>query len=222
MEAIERYITSNDLLTIIILLVLLLLTLSKSLFHSRFEDFTSLIGSGKFLAIKSKEHKLLFGFNVLMFGVHILSVSLFIFLTFRLFTTQAIENTGNLLLRIITAYSFIALLKITVEKIIANVFDIDEIIDNYIFQKQTYLNFISLIIFGLSLFLVYSDIPSLPLFYLIIGVIILSVFFTLYTIVKKNLGLKSRFWFYFILYICALEIAPYVILYKLITKYQEF
>ena len=219
MEAIERYITSNDLLTIIILLVLLLLTLAKVLFNNRFEDFISLAATGKYLAIKSKEHKLLFGFNILMLTAHILSVSLFVFLTFKLFTTQTLENSGNLLLRIITAYSSIVLLKITVEKIIANVFDIDEIIDTYIFQKQTYLNFISLIIFGLCLFVVYSDIPSLPLFYLIITLVIVALSYTLYTIVKKNLRLISRFWFYFILYICALEIAPYVILYKLITKH---
>ena len=219
MEAIERYITSNDLLTIIILLVLLILSLAKTLFQNRFEDFISLAASSKFLVIKSKEHKLLFGFNVLMLIVHILSVSLFVFLTYRLLTSETLVDSGNLLLRIITAYGFIVLLKITVEKIIANVFDIDEIMDAYIFQKQTYLNFISLIIFGLSLFLVYSDIPSLPLFYLIIAVIIIALSYTLYAIVKKNLRLISRFWFYFILYLCALEIAPYVVLYKLITKY---
>ena len=219
MEAIERYITSNDLLTIIILLVLLLLSLAKTLFQNRFEDFISLAASGKYLVIKSKEYKLLFGFNVLMLTVHILCVSLFIFLTFRLLTSQTLEGPGNLLLRIITAYSFIVLLKITVEKIIANVFDIDDTIDSYIFQKQTYLNFISLIVFGLSLFIVYSDIPSLPLFYLIIAVIITALSYTLYAIVKKNLRIISRYWFYFILYLCALEIAPYVVLYKLITSY---
>ena len=179
----------------------------------------SLAASGKYLVIKSKEYKLLFGFNVLMLTVHILSVSLFVFLTFRLLTNQTLEGSGNLLLRIITAYSFIVLLKITVEKIIANVFDIDDTIDSYIFQKQTYLNFISLIVFGLSLFLVYSDIPSLPLFYLIIAVIFIALSYTLYAIVKKNLRLISRYWFYFILYLCALEIAPYVVLYKLITSY---
>jgi len=199
--------------------VLLLLVLAKQLFYNRFEDFTALISSGKFLVIKSKEHKLLFGFNVLMLIVHILSVSLFVFLTFRLFSNFDFEDSGYILLRIITVYGFFVFLKITVEKIIANVFDIDEIIDTYIFQKQTYLNFISLIIFGLCLFLVYSNIPSLPLFYLILSVIILTVSYTLYTIVKKNTVLMSRYWFYFILYICALEIAPYVILYKLITRY---
>ena len=222
MEAIERYITSNDLLTIIILLVLLLLALAKTLFNNRFEDFASLVVSGKYLAIKSKEHKLLFGFNIIMLAVHVLSVSLFVFLTFRIFDVPAMKNSENLLIQIITAYATIVLLKITVEKIIANVFDIDETIDNYIFQKQTYLNFISLVVFALSLFLVYANLPRLPLFYLILGLVILAIFYTLYEIVNKNQRLITRYWFYFILYICALEIAPYVILYKLITKYQEF
>nr|WP_010230306.1 DUF4271 domain-containing protein [Gillisia marina] len=200
MEAIERYITSNDLLTIIILLVLLLLTLAKVLFNNRFEDFTSLAATEKFLVIKSKEYKLLFGFNILMLTVHVLSVSLFVFLTFRIFEVQFLDNSGNLLLRIITAYSFITLLKITVEKIIANVFDIDEIIDTYIFQRQTYLNFISLIIFGLSLFLVYSDIPRMPLFYLIFSLLIIALSYTLYAIVKKKpqTNLSLFFLFYFV------------------------
>ena len=219
MEAIERYITSNDLLTIIILLVLLLLVLAKQLFQYRYEDFFALLASGKFLAIKSREHKLLFGFNIIMLIVHVLSVSLLLFLTFRLFTDLTQVNPGYTLIRIITGYGFFVLLKITVEKIIANVFDIDEIIDTYIFQKQTYLNFISLIIFGLTVFLVYSDIPRVPLFYLIIAVSILAISYTLYVIVKKNTVFISRYWFYFILYICALEFAPYIILYKLITRY---
>ncbi len=219
MEAIERYITSNDLLTIIILLVLLLLVLAKQLFYNRYEDFTALLASGKFLVIKSREHKLLFGFNLIMLIVHVLSVSLFVFLSFRLFTDLTLVHPGYFLLRIITAYAFFVLLKITVEKIIANVFDIDDVIDTYIFQKQTYLNFISLIIFGLSIFLVYSELPRLPLFYLIIGVAILAISYTLYVIVKKNTVVMSRYWFYFILYICALEFAPYIILYKLITRY---
>ncbi len=219
MEAIERYITSNDLLTVIILLVLLLLVLAKQLFYNRYEDFTAVLASGKFLAIKSKEHKVLFGFNIIMLMVHVLSISLFIFLCYRFFTDLTQVKPWNILLRIITAYGFFVLLKITVEKIIANVFDIDEIIDTYIFQKQTYLNFISLIIFALSIFLAYSDIPRLPLFYLMITVSTVAISYTLYAIIKKNTVLVSRYWFYFILYICALEFAPYIILYKLITRY---
>lgn len=217
LEAIERYTISNDLLTLIILLVLLLLVLAKKLFQPRFEDFLSLLTSGKYMVIKSREHKALFGFNLLMLIIHILSFSVFLFILYRVFVSPNIENTGMILLRIITGYSFFILLKIFVEKIIANVFDIDDYIDSYLFQKHTYRNFISLTLFPISIILVYTDNPKNVLVYLISGLFLAAMIFTFSRIIIKNEGLVSRNWFYFILYLCALEITPYIILYKLIT-----
>jgi hypothetical protein len=217
LEAIERYTTANDLLTLIILLVLLLLVLAKKMFQPRFEDFVSLVTSGKYMVIKSREHKALFGFNILMFIVHVLSVSLFLFILYRAFVPSNIENTGMILLRIITGYSFFVLLKIFVEKIIANVFDIDEYIDHYLFQKHTYRNFISIILFPFSIFLVYTDNLNNVLLYIILGLFFIAMILAFVRIIIKNEGQVASYWFYFILYLCALEITPYIILYKLIT-----
>lgn len=218
MEALERYSISNDLLTVLIILVLLLLVIAKSLFQHRFEDFVSLFSSGKYMLIKSREHKALFGFNVLMLIVHILSVSIFLFVLYRIFISSVIENSAILMLRIVTAYGFFVLLKVTVEKIIANIFDIDEIAEYYLFQKHTYRNFISLLLFPVTIFLIYSPVPKRGIIYVIAVLLLLALVFAFYRIIKKNQGLISRNWFYFILYLCALEITPYVILYKLITS----
>ena len=217
LEAIERYTTANDLLTLIILLVLLLLVLAKKLFQPRFEDFISLVTSGKYMVIKSREHKALFGFNILMLIVHILSISLFLFILYRAFGPSNIEHTGMILLRIITGYSFFVLLKIFVEKIIANIFDIDEYIDHYLFQKHTYRNFISITLFPVSIFLVYTDDLNNVILYIILGLFITAMSLTFVRIIIKNEGQVASYWFYFILYLCALEITPYIILYKLIT-----
>ena len=217
MEALERYSTSNDLFTIIIVLILVLLVISKKLFQHRFEDFISLFTSGKYLVIKSREHKALFGFNVLMLLIHILSISLFLFMLYRFFFNPDEAKTEVTFLRIFTAYSFFILLKITVEKIIANVFDIDETADHYLFQKHTYRNLISLILLPVTIFFIYNPAHSAVIIYTIIAVIFFGILYALFRIIKKNQGLISRNWFYFILYLCALEITPYVILYKLIT-----
>ena len=217
LEAIERYTTANDLLTLLILLALLLLVLAKKLFLPRFEDFVSLMTSGKYMVLKSREHKALFGFNILMLMVHILSISLFLFILYRTFAPSNIEIMGIILLRIITGYSFFILLKIFVEKIIANIFDIDDFMDNYLFQKHTYRNFISLILFPISILLIYSDNSKNLIFYVISGLFLAAIIYTFTRIIFKNEGLISRNWFYFILYLCALEITPYVILYKLFT-----
>lgn len=218
MEAIERYTTSNDLLTLIILLVLLLMVLAKKMFQPRFEDFVSLVTSGKYMMIKSREHKALFGFNILMLIIHILSISLFLFILYRAFGPSNIENTGMILLRIITGYSFFVLLKFLIEKIIANVFDIDDYIDHYLFQKHTYRNFISIIIFPISIFLIYSDNLNNLVLSIILGLFFTAVILTFARIIIKNEAQVASYWFYFILYLCALEITPYIILYKLITK----
>lgn len=218
METIERYTLSNDLLTLVILLVLLLLVLAKQLYPYRFQDFIGLFNSGKFMVIKSREHKALFGFNVLMLIIHLLSLSVFIFVLYREFVNPQIQENWILFLRIFTGYSFLILLKITVEKIIGNVFDLDDIIDNYLFQKHTYRNFITLGILAFSIFLVYS--PHFPLwtYYMIFGGLAIATFISFANIISKNLGLVTHNLFYFILYLCALEIAPYIILYKLILR----
>ncbi|MCF4100282.1 DUF4271 domain-containing protein [Gillisia sp. M10.2A] len=218
MEAIERYSTSNDLLTLLILLVLVLMLIAKQLFQQRFSEFVALLSSSKYMVIKSKEHKALFGFNLLLFCVYVLSVSLFLFVVYRNFISGHIENTGVILLRIITGYSFFVLLKITVEKIIANVFDIDDFMDFYLFQKQTYRNFLSVLLFPVSIFLVYAESPKVLILYIIAAIFLLASLYTFTRIIQKNQRLYMRNWFYFILYLCALEITPYVILYKLIIN----
>ncbi len=187
------------------------------MFQARFEDFVSLITSGKYMMIKSREHKALFGFNILMLIIHILSISLFLFILYRAFGPSSIENTEMILLRIITGYSFFVLLKIFIEKIIANIFDIDDYIDHYLFQKHTYRNFISIIIFPISILLIYSDNLNYLLIYIIIGLFFTAIILTFSRIIIKNEAQVISYWFYFILYLCALEITPYIILYKLIT-----
>lgn len=220
MEALERYSISNDLLTLVIVLILVLLIVSRKLFENRFEDFISLFNSGKYLGIKSREHKALFGFNVLMLTIHILSISLILFLIYRIFIAPATMETGVIFLRIFTAYGFFVLLKITVEKIIANIFDIDDIAENYLFHKHTYRNFISILVLPFTVLLIYTAFSGPGMVYFLGVVFLLGLTYSLYNVVKRNQGLIARNWFYFILYLCALEIAPYVILYKLITTSQ--
>lgn len=218
MEIIERYSTPNDLMTLIILLVLLLLVIAKQLYPYRYEDFIALFSSGKYMVIKSREHKALFGFNILMLIIHLLIASIFIFVLYRKFFDFEIQETGVLFLRIFTAYSFLVLLKITVEKIIGNIFDLDEAIENYLFQKHSYRNFISLGLFIVSIFLVYSSNPGNWVFYLTGAFFGVAWIFSYARILSKNQGFITLNLFYFILYLCALEIAPYIILYKLIIR----
>jgi len=217
MQATARLSEYQDWITITFLLCFCLLVLARISFPQRFEEFISLLNSGKFISFKGKENKAFHGFNIILFMMQTLVVSLFLYLCYSYFYPGELSPLV-LYIRIFTGYTCFIMLKAGVEKIIGNVFDIDDRIDYYIFQKLSYRNFISLFLLFASLLLVYSiEVTALSLSIIAITAI-LSNAIAMIIIYRRNQSALSVNWFYFILYICALEIAPYIILYKLITN----
>ena len=217
MQAIERIHEYRDWITLIFLACFVLLAIAKILFPQRFEEFISLLNSGKFIAFKGKENKAFHPFNILLLAIQAMAVSIFLFIAYNyFFNTQ--ETSLVLYIRIFTAYTCLLLIKAGVEKIVGNIFEIDEKIDYYIFQKFSYRNFISLFLLAASLFLVYGIDTTAILIGIMGGIAILANAIALFIIYRRNQNTLSVNWFYFILYLCALEIAPYIILYKLVTN----
>ena len=66
MQATERIYDYQDWITILFLSCFVILVVAKILFPQRFEDFTSLLNSGKFIAFKGKENKAFHAFNILL------------------------------------------------------------------------------------------------------------------------------------------------------------
>ena len=217
MQAIERVIEYQDWITVLFLACLALLVVAKQLFPQRFEEFIALLNSGKFIAFKGKENKAFHAFNILLLTLQAVAVSIFLYVVYRfLFET---ETSGLVIfIRIFTAYFCLVLIKAGVEKIIGNIFEIDDKIDYYIFQKFSYRNFISLFLLLSALFLIYAFHPTAWILSIIGGSAILANTYAMVIIFRRNQSVLSAHWFYFILYLCALEIAPYIILYKLITN----
>jgi len=217
MQATERIYEYQDWITIIFLVCFALLVLAKLLFPQRFVEFTSLLNSSKFIVFKGKENKAFHAFNILLLAVQALAVSLFLYILYTYFFDSA-NSPIIIYIRILTAYFCLILIKAGIEKIIGNIFELDEKMDYYLFQKISYRNFISLFLLVISLFLVYSFNPTGLIIGLAGGSAIIANAIALIIIFRRNQNVLSANWFYFILYLCALEIAPYIILYKLITN----
>ncbi len=207
---------TRDWITLLFILCFILLALAKISYPQRFEEFISLLNSGKFIAFKGKENKAFHAFNILLLIIQILAVSIFIFIAYRYFFESSLPPI-IIYIRILIAYTCLILLKAGIEKIIGNIFELDEKMDYYLFQKISYRNFISLFLLVVSLFMVYSIDPSATIIGISGALVIIANAIALFIIYRKNQSLLSANWFYFILYLCALEIAPYIILYKLIT-----
>ena len=217
MEAIERFTVSHDWITLLLVFVLGLLAITKYAFNQRFAHFVMLFATDKYFVLKGKDHKIFHPFNLLLFAVNIVTVALFIFIFYEAFYEPVSRRPKVLYLRIATAYTTFVLLKFGLEKILSNILSVDRKMDYYLFYKLSYRNFMALLLLPVCVSLIYIWEPSLTIFYICIGVILLINAATLLGIYLRNQQYILKNWFYFILYLCALEIGPYIILYKLIT-----
>lgn len=108
--------------------------------------------------------------------------------------------------------------KYLIEKIIATSFNIEEFIEQFNLQKVSYRTYIGLIILPVDIILYYNNNSSKFVIFLFI-VIILAINTATYLLSLKNYqNLIFSKLFYFILYLCALEIAPYYFMYYWFTK----
>jgi hypothetical protein len=214
-----REVVSNEWFTIFIVLGLVLVTLSKFLFENRFKDFLLVIGNSKYLKIYSRDQKFIDGFDTLMFLNLLISVSIFSFIAYSELVLPS-EFDLTLFVKVLFAIGALILIKVLLERLLASLFEIDELIDAYLFQKTSYLNYSGFVLLPINILLTYSITPSKPLIYTVISLVLLINLIGFITSFKKHQKLIFDNLFYFILYLCALEIGPYLILYKLITDYN--
>lgn len=213
-----REIIYNEWFTALIVVGLIAITTSKQLFPARFNDFISVLGNSKYLKIYSRDQKFIDGFDSLLFFNLIISLSIFGFLAY---STLIEPLTFEILTfsKILFGVAALVLIKVLFERLIGSLFDIDKLIDQYLFQKTSYLNFSGFILLIINVILLYALTPSKLILIISIGLIVLINLLGLMTTFKNHQKLILNNLFYFILYLCALEIGPYLILYKIITKH---
>ncbi|WP_299339132.1 DUF4271 domain-containing protein [uncultured Psychroserpens sp.] len=214
-----RDVISNDWFTIFLILALTCITLTKYLFAHRFKDFLAVIGNSKYLKIYARDQKFVDGFDALLFLNGIISVSLFAYISYSTLVSPS-EFNLNLFFKLLFGIGVLFLIKVLLERLIGSLFDIDELIDSYLFQKTTFKNYSGFVLFPINCILIYALKPSESIIYGVIGLIILINLIGFISSFKNYQKLLLNNFFYFILYLCALEIGPYLILYKLIKDFN--
>ena len=213
MQNIHRTIESLDWITFILVGCVILVTVLRVVYPKRFDDFIKLPISNNYFLTKGKFEELKHPFSVLFFLIQVLTLSLFIFLFFL----EKRELSATIFIKItIASFTFI-LIKTCIEKLIGSIFDIETIINNYIFTKLSYRNFISLFLIVLNFIFYFSVEPTMLLLFIFSGLIVVLNLFILFINYKNYRSLIFSNFFYFLLYICALEISPYLIIYKVIV-----
>lgn len=211
-------ITGNkDWATLLFVLSFAIIAVTKSVFENRFGDFSKLIFSDKYTKIYRDSSHLKSGFTVALFFVQVISFAFFIQLSLS-HLGYASKTDWILYIQITTFLIFFILSKYLIEKIIATAFNIEEFVEQFNLQKVTYRTYIGLIILPINIILFYYDSISrnIPLF--IIAIILIINILTYLISIKNYQNLIFGKLFYFILYLCALEIAPYYFMYYWFTK----
>ena len=195
-----RDIVYNDTLTILLFVSFFLIIILKKIDPSLFYLNISL----RKKELRNKINNSSIGIKLSDIGYKILYVSnLSIFLTFY-------DNNSfdlQIYFKFLKYISIFYTLKIFSEIIFANLFEIQKIIKNYLWSKLFYRYSLGLLILLFNFLIAYSDsivVNSILILFCFIYFIFsyFIIFFSMKKLIIKN-------WFYFILYLCTLEIIPY-------------
>ena len=212
-----RILETKDWATYLFVFSFVLIAITKTAFETRFSEFIRILVSDKYIKVYKDTSHLMSGFTILLFIVQIISFSFFIQLVLN-YLGYVSKTDWVIFLRIFTFFGIFVLSKFLIEKIIAAVFNIEEFAEQFNLQKVSYRTFIGLILLPINIYLFYNNTPSNILIYCTIVVILIINLFSYLISLKIYQNLLISKLFYFILYLCALEIAPYYFIYYLITK----
>lgn len=212
-----RIVENKDWATALFVFSLVLIALSKSLFENRFSEFIKLIVSDKYIKVYKDSGLMMSWFTIFLFIVQIVSFSFFIHLLLTSFG-PTLKTDWVSFVQIFTFLTVFILSKYLIEKIIGTAFDIEEFVDQFNLQKVSYRTFLGLFLLPINCFLFYNDAISRNFILLLLSILLIINAFTYLLSIKNYQNILLGNLFYFILYLCALEIAPYYFMYHWFTK----
>jgi hypothetical protein len=212
-----RIVENKDWATALFVFSLMLIAFSKSLFENRFSEFIKLIVSDKYIKVYKDSGLMMSWFTVFLFIVQIVSFSFFIHLLLTSFG-HIIKTDWISFIQVFTFLTVFILSKYLIEKIIGTAFDIEEFVDQFNLQKVSYRTFIGLFLLPINCFLFYNDSISHNFIVFLLSILLIINVFTYFLSIKNYQNILLGNLFYFILYLCALEIAPYYFMYHWFTK----
>lgn len=216
-EFIPRALIHTDWITGLFLLLLFLLVFAKMIHPDKFNKTFNLFNSNKFFLNYSKEPNLIFNsFAVVMFGVQLISFTLLGYLLtdkWALFLGLTFTAEYGVFFGIIALFLIGKLLLI---KLLGFLFNFTKLLDQFIFFKNAYLNVIAIYLIPIIALLAYSQHINKLIIYLSLIYLLFLFMFSYLQILLNNKKIIYQQFFYFILYICTLEIAPLLIIMKLV------
>lgn len=222
----NRLLDFNDWAIALFVICFVIIAINRSVYYTRFIEFSRIAVSEKYLKIYRDTSNLSSSFTISLFFVQLVSFSFFILLFINQFTSNLkgeiiSKNNFIVYIQIFTFLSIFILSKYLIEKIISIVFGIEDFMEQFNLQKVGYRVYFGVLLLPLVLILYYNPINSKILYITIAVILLFFNILTYFKIIRLFQNAMLRKIFYFILYLCTFEIAPYYFMYYWITKNLE-
>ncbi|MDT0553663.1 DUF4271 domain-containing protein [Urechidicola vernalis] len=209
----------GDWITAAFLLIFLLLVVAKYIYKERLLELTFVLFNKRYLINYRNEQGDFYNlFYILLFSVQILALSLLIYLTAHYIDVDnRIASIPFLFLKIIGVLICYFLIRHLIGMFLGQVFQLKKAQEKLAFVKISYLFSVSILILPFLIFAYYVNSYGLLAFRLLIVVLSILLIMRYVFTLKFNKSVVLGGLFYFILYLCALEIAPLLLIFKIIN-----
>ena len=195
--------------TIIILLNIIIVTIAKTLNNSKFKQFLLIYLNNSFLKFSSNDNSFLSSFNILLNVNYIISLSVYISILIS-YNLHGFNNNFEISIFFTTLLFIVAFIytKYLIEILIGWAFNIRKFVVSFNLQKNSFNKLIGIIMILLNSLAIYSFPNSVTFTKISIFLVISLYLVGLYKVIRLNDNLILSNMFYFILYLCTLEIVP--------------
>lgn len=214
MEHLLKADLNRDWLLLMLIGALLVLGLLRYRFPRRMAELMLLPINDKYFALEGRQKGIGHPFNLAMLGVQITAFGLL--LAALKMTRSATPELLNFALFIkgILVISLYLILRYSLDWVVGYIFNCQKILSEYRYQRLSFHHLIALALLFLLTIMFFSALSFQTLTPVILFGVIFALFTTVIYSVRRNSATLITNFLYFILYICALEIAPYVLLYQ--------
>ena len=195
--------------TIIILINIILVAITKTLNSLKFKHFLLIYLNNSFLKFNSNDNNYLSNFNVLLNINYIVSISVFICVIFS-YNSYSPSNIFEIseFIKILFFLTVFLYCKYLVELIVGWAFSINKFIATINLQKNSFNQLMGVVVILLNTLAIYSFPNSLTFIKISLFIVISLYLIGIYKVITLNDNLILSNMFYFILYLCTLEIVP--------------
>ena len=179
-------------------------------------DYQRLLLNNKYIIIYGKKERKLHLFTVVLYLIQCLCLALFVYICLKHYGITMLYTERFMFLEIVLFVFLFLVAKLLLQRWISSLFNLSDFSRDYIFSRVAYSSYAAIVMVIVLFFGVYLPFTSekhlfLLLLVLLMILLIINILSWL-KIIKSNQKEIKPYLFYFILYLCTLEIAPYIFL----------